>query len=653
MNIVVKHEESTVYYAKEEIMRYLKLIDNNALISDIEISLGLLEDFGLSTDDVNDKFYDDVVDIDIKNGSGYIAGSNPRSVLYGVYEYLKSMGCMWVRPGIDGEYIPQCDIENHSFKYRKKADTPIRMQMIEGALKFEFIADFVLWMPKVGFNAFYMQFVYPYEFFRRWWHHDFNSVKEKEPFNEQMVEVYVNSIEHLVKKCGMMLFSVGHGHLFEAYGVKYRGKVGVDEGDTIPEKFSQHIAQVNGKREVFRGSINFTQLCLSNPETRKNTIDYLVSFMKSRPYVDALRVGMADASGNICECENCRKKTDSDWRVVFLNELDEEFTKNGINCKLGVGAYNSTFWPPVEEKIKNPDRYLFNIGISTSYYRPLQSEYEIPELPENIRNHSNFPEDVAMRFASIKGWSEHVGGKFLATAYDCFFIHYADPGLHQLSKREWEDFKVYHEIEGFNGIISCQTQRIGFPTALPNCIMGGTLYDKDLDFEQYSDKYYTSAFGEDGLKVKEYLKEISKRFDPSTIMLAGSIVNLDTGTGEEDKTVAGYLDNPEAQKRFKSISSLVDEFKTVVEANLSAENKCHRKSWELLHYHGTFCKKFAELYYQMSVLDVEKSDEVYDDMMNWLSENEDAFAQHFDLCIFARRNAIVRRQAKEYAENKK
>ena len=120
MNIIVKREEQTVYYAKEELMRYLKKVYNKALESDIEISLGLLEDFNLDTSDVDDTFYDDVIDIDIKNGSGYIAGSNPRSVLQGVYQYLKSMGCMWVRPGIDGEYIPQCDIENHSFKYRKK-----------------------------------------------------------------------------------------------------------------------------------------------------------------------------------------------------------------------------------------------------------------------------------------------------------------------------------------------------------------------------------------------------------------------------------------------------------------------------------------------------------------------------------------------------
>lgn len=651
MNIVVKHEHPTAYYAKEELMRYLKKVYDKALESDIEIKLGLLEDFGLSTDDVKDTFFDDVVDIDIENGSGYIAGSNPRSILQGVYQYLKSMGCSWVRPGIDGEYIPKCDIEKHSFKHRKKADFPIRSQMIEGALKFEFLTDFVLWMPKVGFNGFYMQFIYPYEYFRRWWHHDFNSVTEKEPFNEQMAEVYVNSIEHLVKKCGMMLISVGHGHLFEPYGIKCRGKVGLDEGDTIPEKFSEHIALVNGKREVFRGSINFTQMCLSNPETRKNSIDYLVSFVKSRPYVDVLKIGLADASGNACECENCRKKTVSDWYVILLNELDEALTKNGLDVKIAASYYNHTSWPPVTEKINNPDRYLVNAGISTSYIRPLQPEYEKVEIPENILNGPDIPATMDVKFTIIDEWRKQFGDNIIAMPYDCYFIHYADPGHSLLPKRYAEDLKVYPKIKGLMGAISCQTQRIGFPTALHNCVMGEMLINNDTDFEEFSDKYYMSAFGEDGLKVKEYLNKISDGFDPGAISLSGSVVNLTTGTGTEDKVKAGYLNNPEFQQKIKTIGGIVDEFKPVLERNSCLENKCHKKSWELLLYHGEYCKKYADLYYYMSALDIGKSDEAYDELMNWFSHNEDKFAQFFDFYVFTRRLNSVRYRAKEYAEN--
>ena len=45
--------------------------------------------------------------IDVTDGKGRIAGSNPRSVLLGVYRFLEEAGCRWLRPGTDGDYVPK------------------------------------------------------------------------------------------------------------------------------------------------------------------------------------------------------------------------------------------------------------------------------------------------------------------------------------------------------------------------------------------------------------------------------------------------------------------------------------------------------------------------------------------------------------------
>jgi len=416
MKISYTRVHETIIYAATELKRYVEMMDSSIVANPREaegiendvkegICLGLLEDFGFSTEDVNDAFLDDVIEIRVENGKGIIAGSNERSVLQGVYIYLKSAGCMWPRPGADGEFIPKYDISNHNCTYRKKADYPFRCQMMEGALKFEYLCDAVMWMPKVGFNMFFIQFVTPYNFYLRWYKHLENTKKSPEPVSYQMMEQYTHFIEHLAKKCGLMLHSLGHGYLYEPYGVRYYGPTkssGVKY--EIPEKFKQYAALVNGKRDVYANSINFTQLCYSNPQVRHDASDFLVFFLQERPYIDVLQVYLADALGNSCECDVCTTKRPSDWYVMFLNELDEKLTAKGITAKIAIDLYVYTYWAPVTEKLNNPDRFYISIGLSRNFKNPLSTDFEIPEVPEYKHNAPSVPSGFENSLAFFKSW---------------------------------------------------------------------------------------------------------------------------------------------------------------------------------------------------------------------------------------------------------
>ena len=166
--------DETAIYAAEELQKYLNIM-HSGLCEDIvltqspehfktdgEIKLGLLSDFGLDSSDVIDVACDDVVYIDIQNVSGIIAGSNIRSILLSVYAYLRAAGCAFIRPGDDGEIIPERDMTDFSYTYRKKADYPFRGECIEGAVGFEHIRDTIIWSPKVGMNMFMMEQIIPY-----------------------------------------------------------------------------------------------------------------------------------------------------------------------------------------------------------------------------------------------------------------------------------------------------------------------------------------------------------------------------------------------------------------------------------------------------------------------------------------------------------
>jgi len=97
----------------------------------------------------------------------------------------------------------------------------------------------------------------------------------------------------------------------------------------------------------------------------------------------------------------------------------------------------------------------------------------------------------------------------------------------------------------------------------------------------------------------------------------------------------------------------VDSFKETIEKNLLLTNPCHRKSWEMLKLHGTYCKKYAELYYAHSVLDIEKGEQLFAGILDWLSKTEDEIGQHFDMYVFARRMRTVMYGVQALVEKKK
>ena len=69
-------------FTRSELDKYLSRLGVSA-----DISLGLLSDFGVKID-VDDPFFDDAYEINVKDKKGYIAGTNERSILFGVYRLL-------------------------------------------------------------------------------------------------------------------------------------------------------------------------------------------------------------------------------------------------------------------------------------------------------------------------------------------------------------------------------------------------------------------------------------------------------------------------------------------------------------------------------------------------------------------------------------
>ena len=186
INIYKVSYGSPIDYAAEELRKYLKMMmpDEGSFkviyneTANEGYRLGLMSDFGLDTSDAEDTLLDDIIYIDTKGKSGIIAGSNPRSVLIAVYEYLRRNGCEWVMPGIDGEIIPVrevCDV-----KYRFKPSMRYRGWVLEGCTFQRSELEAVDYMLKLGLNAFMIQFEFPKRCYERYFVHQHNPLRMQE-----------------------------------------------------------------------------------------------------------------------------------------------------------------------------------------------------------------------------------------------------------------------------------------------------------------------------------------------------------------------------------------------------------------------------------------------------------------------------------------
>ena len=578
---VGKHQ--TITFAVNELARYLKMMDASLLIDqrtydEYDSSLTNVIWLGL-TPMVNCDKLNDAIVIDVKDGVGVITGANERAVLIAAYRFLRELGCRWIRPGNDGEVIPTRKLDRAALcaSIHETPSTRYRSVCSEGATVYEHFYNMIDWLPKVGMNAYLMQFFAPLGNFNLWYGHKYNPFKEAErrlSFDEVLASK--NRIDEEAMKRSLIYIGVGHCFTTRPFGISDSYVRDIND-PRLSESYKKLFAQINGERGLFQNRLNFTQLCYSKKEVRDTITDFAVEYCKNTPVLNVLSFTLADGMNNYCECEECSKYSASEWYVTILNEMDEKFTAAGLDTKILASLYVDLLWAPEKVKLNNPDRFILEFCPSSrTYSRPLydmKCDSDSIELPPYERNKLILPRDVESLVAHYNSWRKVAPEcKSVLFDYQMMWDHYLDPGYASCAKMLHLDMTGLEKL-GLEGYISCQEHRAAFPTGLPVYTMAAGLWDKDSKFEDISRDYYAAAFGEDGPAVEAYLAKISELFDPAFM---------------RNDHVEAHRDVIE---RMDAIDALVNVFET----SHIAPNREKNASWKYLSYHSTYCKLYAEL----------------------------------------------------------
>lgn len=638
--------DPVVDFAAQELKKYLRMMMPRC--GEITITydpqakdgfrLGLMADFGLDTSEAADIELDDILHIDTDEQGGIIAGDNVRSILLAVYRYLTINGCRWLYPGIDGEFIPVKDIE--PVQYHKLADCRYRGQCNEGAESQQAMLETIDFSPKIGLNVYMLEFDIPKIYYDWYYNHKGNEVnREPEPVSADTVLQWKRVCEAEIAKRGLQFHDMGHGWNAEAFGISSLGGWTRDENNPVPEEARQYLALIKGKRDLFNGVALNTNFCMSNPEARAIVVKTVCDYAEANHNVNYLHVWLADAQKNHCECDNCRKKTPSDWYVILLNDIDAELTRRGLSNRIGGCIYSETAYEPTCEHLNNPERFIFILGaITRSYCYSVPKDPKIEKFTPFVLNESGRPETMEEHVVRAQLWRNFAAAPQIAYEYHFWKHQHYAPGTLSFAKRLYEDVHSY-KANGFQGIIEDGSQRSYFPNGLSYYVYAQTLFDNSLDFDALVKDYLDHAYGSMSQLALEYLQTIDK-YLPQTYVEARHTLNHDVN----------QFYKPEMEQTLQAVDGITRAYEEKFAAYKNMPYRVQTVSVRLLMKHCELCRGLAKALSLKCVgKDLEAKASI-NDFMDTFGQNELAMERYYDHTQHVSAYRVIFNKVSEYAQ---
>ena len=626
INKITSHE--TVDFAATELKKYLRMMMPK--VPDVKFSyapeakdgfrLGLMQDFGLDLSDVKDPTLDDTVYIETGEEGGVIAGSNARSVLLAVYEYLRQNGCRWIYPGIDGEYIPMKAVK--PVTYRHVAGMRLRGPCIEGAISQKMLLDMIEFLPKIGLNLFTSQFFLPTFFYSRYHGKMYNDLSDtyfKEKVSNDNVLQWKTAAEAEIAKRSLLYRDVGHGWTAEPFGFDSSGAWCPIDDSSYTDEDLKYVAKINGKRQFYNHTPMASQFCMSNPEARRIVARYVADYAEAHPYLDFPHVTLGDGNSNHCECEECVKKRVSDFYVMLLNDIDEVLTSRGLKTHISFSLYLDTLWAPTTERIKNPERFTMQLApICRTYTRALSNE-PMPEPIPFKRNQNPPIPSLDAYIPYLMEWQKTAfSGDMIVFEYHFWRHQHLELSHVTLAKRIFEDIEVYRKL-GFNGMLQCGSLRSFFPNGFAYYVYGRKLFDPSLTFDELKEDYFSHAYGDGWQEVYAYLEKIYNLFGFGYL----------EGEESKDEEVSPYYDPDRAEKLLKTRA--LTPTGTALAASRSASSvRPQVVSAKLLAYHAEYCNLLSDALIHKARGEEAESLAAMDKVRAYMSQAEPYTEPYFD-----------------------
>ena len=621
---------SAIDFAAEELKRYLRMMQPYE--NEIEVKynpaatdgfrLGLFSELGIEGE-VEDVRFDDLLYAECDERGGIIAGINERSVLLAVYEYLRKNGIRWLFPGPDGEYIPIKGIDPVSFyikpscRYRGFANTT--------AASYQTNIEFIDFLPKIGMNTFMVECNIPVFYTDNYYSHKRNN-KNRAP-ESMPKEVYLQwkrGTECEVKKRGLVFHDVGHGFCVDSFGIDTSSSWNVTDESIIPEGSRKYLAEVNGVRGLYGGAPFNTQFCMSNKEARDIFARFVCDYAEGHSNVDLLHVWLADGCNNHCECEECRKRSATDWYMELMNDIDSVMTARGVDTKILFLSYVDTSWAPETVFIKNPERFVFMLAPFTRKYYDSIPKGEIGRpSTKYVRNKIYLAKTLEEYLEFYNDWRDSFKGPSFAFEYHFCWNEYYDLSAFKHARLIHDEIVLYKRL-GIDGVVEDGDLRHFMPGGIQLYTLGRTLFDTSLSADEIFEDYMTHAFGEAKWEVGELLRQLEGVIGFKYL----------TGLDSEDSRVSGNYSPSVAKRIEEDLPTVIERGREIVRKYFNSKIRVQTVSVRLLSHYLDLCEWLGRVMKKKALGDDEGAMAVYRDFEEEYGRRECEIERYFNQCFF-------------------
>ena len=495
---------NTLEFSRYELNKYSALMN-------IKVELDFIVDYTLFDTTkffMFDSFFDDAFSIEFDGQKGVIKATNERSILFGVYHFLKRQGCQFLHPEDGGEYVPVIEKtkpvnETWYANMRHRGTTDSNCGSVSKAP--EIYLKYIDFLPKIMANSYMTELTDYYSHIQDILDYKDNPFREKDEYLRESFDEYEKILTEEIKKRSLIRHGAGHGWTIEVLGMDelHRGQT------DAPCRRPEMMALINGERKYYDKRPMFTNLCYSQINVRKAFAEEVYKYILKHPEIDLLHVWLADFFSNFCECEECMKKTPTDWYVMLLNEIDELLTQKGCKQKIVFLIYFELAYPPIYEKIKNKDRFVMMFA---PYGRNFRKRFrEVKPVKYERLKHNQFSftlmrEDIYL--SQLKDWQKIFDGDSFVFDYNLYEPPiYLDLSSVEHTKLVYDD-NLYLKQMGLNGKIECCSISVMTPTAITYHAGLMPLFYGDIGFDKIVDDYVNSAY-ENSQKVKKALYDFA------------------------------------------------------------------------------------------------------------------------------------------------